>query len=358
MFIRTRTFSMILQIVIIGGLLAGCSGGKPNSDGAAPASQSAQPTVPAKTSEATVPKPASKIKKLTLQAPLGITVSAPFYYIVEKKLLSDYAEEVELVEWKSPDEMRARITSGQADISALPTNVGVNLYNKGVDLKLINVLIWGTTHLLGPEGETFSWEGLRGKTVHVPLKGDAPDLMFRYLLMKNKIDPEKDLKIEYVSSTQELAMLTAAGRTQYSVLPEQTASIAVQQSKGVAKIMNFQEEWGKATGKPARVPGAGVVVSGTLAKQYPELVQKLQQAFKESVQYINANPKEAALMLEPHQSGLSVDFIQKLVPALNLQFGAASDIRSELEFYYSEMAALSPEIIGGKLPNEAFYYAK
>lgn len=62
MFIRTRTFSMILQIVIIGGLLAGCSGGKPNSDGAAPASQSAQPTVPAKTSEATVPKPASKIK--------------------------------------------------------------------------------------------------------------------------------------------------------------------------------------------------------------------------------------------------------------------------------------------------------
>jgi NitT/TauT family transport system substrate-binding protein len=50
--------------------------------------------------------------------------------------------------------------------------------------------------------------------------------------------------------------------------------------------------------------------------------------------------------------------IEKVIPSLNLKFVSAKDAKKDLEFFFKEISTVSPEIIGGKLPNEGFYYGK
>lgn len=358
--LKIKRFPIIVTAIsLCAMLISGCG-----ADAEKPASslehqqvqQTSSPEASAAESASPAATEAAKLAKLTIQAPLGISISSPVYHILEQHLLEPYADTIEYTPWKSPDELRARITSGQADISAVPSYVGANLYNRGMDVKLLNVLIWGILYVIGPEGEPVDWETLRGQTVYVPLKGDMPDLVFRYLLKKNGLDASKDLKLEYVSAPQELVAMLATGKAKYAVIPEHLATMATKKVKGTFKAMNLQEEWAKVTGLPARIPQAGILVSGKLVKEHPETVAALQQAFEQSVSYLNKQPQEAAKGIIKYQDGLTPELIANLLPSINLQFVPAQDAKEELEFFYTELSVLSPEIIGGKLPDEDFYY--
>lgn len=301
-----------------------------------------------------------KAGKITIQAPAGISIATPLYKIMKDNSLLEGAEEVEFLTWNTPDELRARISGKQVQISAVPTYVGANLYNKGVDIQLVNTLIWGILYFIGPEGEAISWESLRGKTVHVPFKGDMPALVFQYLLQKNGLDIEKDLKVEYSSTPQEVVQLLAAGKAQYAVLPEHTASLVMAKAKkeGVAlqKSMSLQEEWAKATGKEPRIPQAGIIVDRALIQEHPEFVELLQKQIEASIQFLKNEPENAGELLASYQEGLEPTFITKLLPYLNIEFVTAQEAKEELEFFFEQLASLSPEIIGGQLPDEKFYY--
>lgn len=311
---------------------------------------------PAEAEQAEAP---AKADKVTIQAPAGISIAAPLYRLQEEQSLTAAAEDVEFLTWNTPDELRARISSGQADISAVPTYVGANLYNKDVDIKLLNTLIWGILYVIGPDGETFNWDELKGKTIHVPFKNDMPDLVFRYLLKENGLT-EADINIEYTATPQEVVQLLAAGKAQYAILPEHTASLAVAKAKqsgqDLQKIGSLQDEWAAATGKAPRIPQAGIIASGALVNEHPEFVETFQQQLKASIEMLKTNPAESATMIAKYQEGLEPQFIENLLPYLNIEFVTAQEAKEELEFFFEQLASLSPDIIGGKLPDNAFYY--
>ncbi|MFE8696606.1 ABC transporter substrate-binding protein [Cytobacillus sp. FJAT-53684] len=348
---QNRLKYLLIFTLLIGLFLTGCSQStKKESDTTANEK-------PAKQEEAT-----EKLSELTIQAPMGISIAAPIYKVVDDNNLQEFTNQLNYLPWKNPDELRARISANQADISAVPTYVGANLYNRGMDVKLMNVLIWGILYVVGPDGEQVSWEQLKGQTIHVPFKGDMPDLVFQYLLKKNGIDPTKDIKIEYVSSPQEIVQLMIADKAKYAVVPEHVATLSVvkgkQEGKNLAKIMNLQEEWKKATGRDSFIPQAGILVSNALIEKNPELVQEIQNQFEQSIQFINKNPTEAAAIINKMNEDVPQPIIEKVIPSLNLQFVSAKDAKDDLEFFFNELATLSPEIIGGKLPDEGFYYEK
>lgn len=301
------------------------------------------------------------VAELNMQAPTGISITAPYYKLIADNALQGKVQNVKLTPWNNPDELRARISSGQVQISAVPSYVGANFYNKGAKVQLLNVIVWGNLYLLGPAGETTTWESLKGKSVYVPFKGDMPDLLFQYMLKKNNLTPQKDVQIQYAAAPAEIVGLLAAGKADYAVLPEHVASLAISKmsktEKPVKKAFLFQEEWKKATGKPARFPQAGTVISADFAKKHPEIVATIQSNLKKSVDWINANPKEASVFLEKNADGLQPAFIEGLIPSLHLSFMTAQEAKEELNYFYGELMSLSPEIIGGKLPDDGFYYA-
>lgn len=302
----------------------------------------------------------AEVEELVMQGPANtLALSLPFFRVLEEGDLEEYAGEVSYEPWNNPDELRAQLSSGQADVSAVPTYVGANLYNRGLDVRLINVLVWGMLYVVGPE-EGAGWEDFRGEKVVVPFKGDMPDLVFRYLAQQNGLNPQEDLQIEYVSAPPEAVQMLVSGRAAYAVLPEHLATVALlkgeQAGTTLARAMDMQGEWAETTGREPRFPQAGIVVSGELAEEHPELVRALQERFAESVMWVNENPQEAAGMAAQRLEGIEEPVAARAIPNLNLQPRSAAESREELDFFFEELSTLSPEIIGGELPDEGFYY--
>ncbi len=293
-----------------------------------------------------------QLDHLRIHHPSTLAFSAPFAVMAQQNTSLDGADEVTYETWDSPDVLRSLLANGDTSIAATPSYVGANMYNKGVKVRMAAVTVWGLIHLLGPEGASTDWESLRGKEIAVPLKGDMPDLVFQWLLEKNGLDPAKDVSLSYYASGSEIAAKVVAGSVQYAVLPEHAASVAVSKAKKaghpVAPLMDLQSEWAEITGQPQpRLPQAGVVV-------YGDLPGAALQALDDSIKAVNEHDDQA-LAAASKASQVPQPMVDKVIDRLNLEYVPAKQAQPELERFYEELSSLNPAIIGGKLPDDAFY---
>lgn len=145
-------------------------------------------------------------------------------------------------------------------------------------------------------------------------------------------------------------------------MPEHLATAAIKKGEQaqtpLARTMSLQEEWASATGREPRFPQAGILVSGQLADEHPEVVEALQEQFEESIRWTNENPQEAAQLAAQRMDGIEAPVAEAAIPNLNLEYQTAARTKDELEFFFEELSTLSPEIIGGKLPDDEFYYGE
>ena len=99
--------------------------------------------------------------------------------------------DVALEIWRSPDQLRAGVASGQFKVMMSPSNVGVNLRNQGQQVGMVNILTNGITQLMCKGGAITSPQELVGKKILVPFKNDMPDIVLQALLKKLNIDMNK-----------------------------------------------------------------------------------------------------------------------------------------------------------------------
>jgi NitT/TauT family transport system substrate-binding protein len=301
-----------------------------------------------------------QIEELTLQGPHPLPLSLPLYRVATSDgALDEHVGEVRFTQWRNPDRMRASVSSGRVRVTAAPSYAAANLYNRGLDIRMVDVAVWGMLNVVGPAGETLRWSDLEGKTVYSPFRGDMPDLVFKLLARSNGLEPGVDFEMEYVSAPPQLIKLFAVGRADYGVLPEHPASAAIlrarKQGRELARVMDLQEAWGETTGAEARIPQGSIIVTGELAREHPEVVRALHHDLAEASEWVMEHPKQAAELAQGHFE-LPKPLIRRSVPHFNLDVVSAAEARKELEFFYEELASMSPEIIGGKLPDDPFYY--
>ncbi|MCB2099759.1 MAG: ABC transporter substrate-binding protein, partial [Rhodobacterales bacterium] len=86
--------------------------------------------------------------------------------------------------WRTPDQMRAGFVSGDIRISGIPSYVGANLYNKGLPVRMVNIMTWGVLYLLSADDGVSTLADIAGRTVTMPFRNDMPDLVFRYITAK------------------------------------------------------------------------------------------------------------------------------------------------------------------------------
>lgn len=262
--------------------------------------------------------------------------------------------------WSTADEIRAQLTSGQAHLAGIPVNVAATLYNRGLHVRLLNVYIWGILYLVSREPHLSSLADLQGEEVLIPFRGDLPDILTQYLLRHQGLDHATDLRPSYLSAAPEAAQLLAAGRARHAVLSEPSATLALQKAaeNGISlyRSLDYAQAWAAATGRPPRLPMAAVVAGPGLAGERSPLLDWFQREFAQAVDWVSAHPGEAA------QSG--AEAIRAIPPAVmrdslaHIQFAFvdAATAREEIEFFLGEMHGLAPELIGGRLPPDEFYY--
>ena len=99
-----------------------------------------------------------------------------------------------------------------------------------------------------------------------------------------------------------------------------------------------------------------MVVRADFAKENPRLVQSLLKEYDKSVSWTIKNPGKAGALVEKHSLGLQAEIVEKAIPVSNYTFIPADTAKNSIEELLQLFLDNEKTSIGGKLPEEEFYY--
>ncbi|MFA5384230.1 MAG: ABC transporter substrate-binding protein [Eubacteriales bacterium] len=287
--------------------------------------------------------------QITVQAPIA-PATAPLLKMASEGLPSGV--KINLIIYKTDEEATTRVIKNEADFSILSTNLAAKLYNKEVDISLANVNTWGILYLISAEDGVTEWNDLKGKELYVGARGSTPDVLTRYFLHKNGLS-ENDLKITYLQSP-EIARMIISGLAKNAVLPEPMVTQVLLNNNKARIIENFYEDWKTIEGGNAGLPQAGMIVRNSFANSYPSLVASFQQAYASALDETVKNPAGSASLVQTSLQIPAPVFVQS-IKRTHLKYVEGEKAKKDVEIYLSRLLELSPEMVGGKLPDEKFF---
>lgn len=303
-----------------------------------------------------------KLEKITLAGPFA-AVSDPLIRMINTGALNDIAHKVEFVIWKNPDQMRALALRGDVDFIATPTNVAANLYNRGADIRLLNVSIWGVLWMVSRDESLKTIADYKGKEIAMPFRADMPDIIFSKLAEESGLDPKKDFKIRYVSNPLDAMQLLIMRRVDHALLAEPAVSMALRKTKSfpmkiiapdLYRSTDLQKEWGKLLKRKAHIPQAGMaVINKKLSKA---TIQRFIDEYQKATQWCLEHPDEAGIMVAERIDMLTPEAVSDSIKVSQFKDVPAQEAREELEYFFTILHEKTPAVIGDKLPDDGFYY--
>lgn len=272
--------------------------------------------------------------------------------------LSHLADSTTFKVWRNPDEMRAGLTSGTMQALVLPVQAAANLYNRGLGVRLLNVMTNGLLYIISTDKSVASIPDLRGKRLSVPFRNDTPDLVLARLLTHYGLAAGTDIEVETTGSPVEAIQLLLAGRVDAVLAPEPALSAAIllgkTMGKEVARVIDIQQVWGEVSGGEPVLPQAGLALADGFNDANPGFADALQAALEEVVVAVNAEPEKAAASAAPALE-MPVPVIAASIPVSNLVAIRAADSRPQIEAMLTTLSDVDPDLIGGQLPDDGFY---
>lgn len=254
----------------------------------------------------------------------------------------------------STDVLTTTLINKEADIAIVPTNLAANLYNKDLGYKIAGSSVGGVLYIASVE-DISSLEDLKGKSIGVIGRNMTPDAILRYVLTENGIDPDEDLTLEYFAGAPELATNFIAGETDTSMAPQPVLTNMLMKREGSSVVVDLQEEWSKITGYDT-YPQASIIVSTDLIENQPEFVDAFLNVYDNSVDWVNENPLEAGTYYENLDIGLSATLLEKAIPNCALDYVSVSEGKDSISSYLDILYNFNPDLVGGSVPDEDFYF--
>lgn len=302
-----------------------------------------------------------KMEKLVITGPVA-TVSHPFFKMIQDGALSDVAKSVEFIIWKNPDELRAILLNKGAHFVAIPTNVAANLHNKNIDIKLLNVPVWGILEILTRDKNIKSIEDFKGKEIVVPFRADMPDIVLQAIIKKAGLDAKKDFTLRYVATPPDAMQMLILRRADNVLLAEPATSMAMRKTGSfpvkliapeIYRGMKLEKEWGRVFKADGKIPVAGVGVVGNVD---PKIVQRFNDEYQKALEWYKANPKEAGELVAKNINLFKAEAISDSIAHVQLQNSSAYESKAAIEDFFKQILDIEPKLIGGKLPSDGFYY--
>lgn len=257
----------------------------------------------------------------------------------------------------SADEITPKLIKGELDIAAVPANLASVLYNNTEGkIKLLAVNTLGVLYIVETGNEIKSLADLKGKTIYATGKGSVPEYNLRYLLTQNGVDPDKDVTIEWKSEPTEVVALLKSDGGGIAMLPQPYVSVAQTQIENLRTAVSLTEEWDKLDNGSAMITGV-IVVRSEFAENYPEQIAAFLDEYKLSTEFVNANTEEAAQLIE--KFGIfKAAVAQKALPYCNITFIEGEEMKTAVSGYLSVLFEQNAKAVGGKLPDEGFYFSR
>ena len=354
-----KLLALTLSLALTAGLAA-CSTQAPAEDTAPP--ESTAPAAETQTPAAETAVPYQTVHLGLLSGPTGMGAA---------KMLADNDEAYAQVEAGTyeggtllryevtlgsdpANDIVPRLTNGELDIAAIPTNLAATLYNRtdgGIKLLALNTL--GVLHILENGDTVNSLADLEGRTLYATGQGSNPEYVLNYLLEANGLDPAADVDIQWLAS-EELTARMASGDIDLCMLPVPAATTVMMQNSDVRDAIDLNDAWTESGAQGTFTMGCLVARTEWL-EDNSELVPGILEEYAASIDYANSNPEEAAALIERYDIVPKAAVAQAAIPQANMVCITGEDMKGIAD-YYQVLFDADPTSIGGAIPGEDFYY--
>lgn len=258
----------------------------------------------------------------------------------------------------TPDEVVSKLSTKEADIAAVATNLAAKLYQKtGGEITVLCVNTYGVLGVLTNGNNTVtSMADLKGKTVYTTGQGANPEYIINYLLNKNGIDPKNDVNIQFVAEGTELVGVWGKDPNAIIIAPQPVASSITVKYEGSSVALDLTDEWKKVAGDSALMMGC-IVVRNDYLNDHKAEVDNFLSEYKQSVEAANSDADTTANLCEKYGIVPKAAIAKKALPNCNLCYVTGSEMKTQLSGYLSVLLDADKTSIGGQLPANSFYYA-
>ena len=282
-------------------------------------------------------------KKVSVIVPTG-TPSLGIANVLNDKTLVD----ANIVSGSDP--LIAAFTNASYDVVVAPVNLGAKLYNSNENFSYIlyKTIVWGNYYLVSNE-EIATLENLEGKTVLVFGMNSTPDVVLRTLISAKNIN----VNLEYVDDVTTANSYLLSGKADIIVSAEPSLT-KISANKNFY-ILDLQKQWQQLTGRYS-LPQAGIFIKKNIKDE--KYLKSVLDKMIESVQMASTKPNVLvanAINVDENLAKIGEETLQKAIGNCNLRVEETD--KEAIEFYFSPVIQLGiGSTVGGKLPDEGFYY--
>ena len=276
------------------------------------------------------------------------------------KLLSDAEEGLTANDYTftmaaSAPDLTPQFIKGELDILAVPANLGATLYaNTDGGVMLLAASTLGVLYIVERGDTVESFADLAGRTVYATGKGTTPEYALTYLLAQNGLTLGEDVTVEWKSEPTEVVAQMAQEEGAVAMLPQPFVTVAQGQVEGLRVALDLSAQW-DALENGSRLVTAGLLVRREFAEAHPDAVAKFLEEYDASVDYVNENPSEAAVLVEA-QGIVKAAVAEKAIPYCSLVCITGADMKTAVSGYLQTLYDLKPETVGGAMPDDGFYW--
>lgn len=290
--------------------------------------------------------------EILIIAPDGAPALALSKQLKEKKEYENYKITYEIV----PGTTNLQARALEADIALVPTNLAAILYNNNQEIKVAGSAVNGILYLIGKTPLT-SLNGLKGKVVHCLGEGNTPEFIFRYILNENGIACEKSdtvinsdtVSLKFVTEAQTIIQYMAAGQAEFAVLGEPQVTQALSRVSGFNLLFDLQEEYGGG------YPQVSVMMKNSLLTDHKAFADSFIDDLALTGEWAKANASDAQSALTANESKLT-GLTAEIITRCNIKFSPSAQAKTAINQYLTVMAGFKAQFVGGKVPDDGFYY--
>lgn len=254
---------------------------------------------------------------------------------------------------KMSDALIVDMLKREGDIAIVPSNFSAQLYNKKLGYKILGTIGWGSFYVVSRDNIN-SLEELKEKEVYTFGKGLTPDLIFQLILEKKGIN-KNSIKINYLSSGNEVASLYLGKKVDTIVIPEPMLSKVLSKSPTSTIVANLNDEWKNITNSDLGYPQSTLVIKEEIYETNPKFVKEFINKLTESISKLYKNSGETVENVKRNSLSIDTSVLNKVLTRANIFYTPIIDCKEEYNNYFKILELTNKKVIGGKLPDEEIF---
>ena len=250
------------------------------------------------------------LSKVTLNEVAHSIFYAPQYVAIQEGYFAEEGIDLNLVTGFGADKTMTAVLSGEADIGFMGAEATIYAYAEGAKDSVVNFAQLtqraGNFLVAREEDPDFSWQDLKGKKVLGGRKGGMPEMVFEYILKKNKLDPKADLSIDQSIDFGSTAAAFSGGQGDYTVEFEPSATALEQEGSGYV-VASLGVDSGY-------VPYTAYCAKSSYLEESVQIIQGFTNALQKGMNYVRSHtPSEIAQVIKPQFDDIDIETLTTIV---------------------------------------------